>query len=199
MRLSRYVGFGSLKRFRTLRGAIFLFLIVGSVCHSQNCGTGDVRQDRENSLRRSGIAFLDSISRKDMKTLLGDVSDRGLVFGVDKTRLSRDELRNQFMRHVGAYCLFFSTACISHMGNFKGLEPDEFLSQWKISYFDWLALNKSHTTRAGLSDDAGVEGCEGNFYAEAQAGVKSAPNQIELYFYFEKGRWWLVGTVAGVP
>jgi hypothetical protein len=62
-----------------------------------------------------------------------------------------------------------------------------------------LKIYDRQTPRSILLDDAGAEGCEGNFYAEAQGEVKSAPNQIELYFYFEKGRWWLVGSVAGVP
>jgi hypothetical protein len=85
------------------------------------------------------------------------------------------------------------------MGRFKGLEPDEFLSKWKISYVEWLGLNKTRTTDVELTDDGGASGCEGYFAANAGREMKNAPNEIELDFSYERGKWWLVGTVAGVP
>jgi hypothetical protein len=85
------------------------------------------------------------------------------------------------------------------MGRFKGLEPYPTLSEWKISYIDWLSANENYSIFADLTDDAGISGCAGEFYAEAQKQMQNAPNDIELDFYFEKGRWWFVATVEGVP
>jgi hypothetical protein len=85
------------------------------------------------------------------------------------------------------------------MGRFKGLESDEFLSKWKISYIEWLRLNKTYSTYAELTDDGGSSGCSGHFAADAGRDLESAPRSIEFYFNFEAGKWWLVGTVDGVP
>ena len=187
------------KRSPVLMGAMFLLLVVGGVAHSQACGSGKSRQARTASLRQSGIAVLKAIAQKNTEGLLGYVDSSGIAFGPDKTTLSRADLRNQFTQREGAYCLFFSTACIPKMGRFKGLESDEFLSRWKISYFEWLILNKSHSIDVELEDDDGIRGCRGYFNADAGREMENAPSSIEFDFTFYKGRWWLVGTVAGVP
>jgi hypothetical protein len=177
-----------------------LLVIVSSVCRSQDCGSGNVRQARLASLRRSGIAVLKAIEQKDSETLLRYISPGGIGFGPDKPPIMRKDLRRQFAHREGAYCLFFSTGCIANMGGFKGLEPDPILSRWKISYFEWLGLNKTYTIRAGLLDNVvGIEGCAGEFHAQVQTEMKNAPNDIELDFTSYKGRWWLVDTVDSVP
>jgi hypothetical protein len=189
-----------LKRFRVFRTAVFLLLVVSSIAHPQDyCGSGKLRQARTASLRQSGIAVLNAIAQKNTEGLAGYVGRNGLAFGVDKYRLSRDELRTQFTHREGAYCLFFSTACIPEMGRFKGLESDEILSKWKISYIEWLQLNRAYTTYAELTDDGGATGCSGNFTANAGREMKNAPSEIELDFYFEDGKWWFVDTVDSVP
>jgi hypothetical protein len=85
------------------------------------------------------------------------------------------------------------------MGRFKGLEPYPELSEWKISYIDWLNANENYSIYADLTDDGGITGCNGNFYAETQKQMTNAPKDIELDFTFYKGRWWLAATVEGVP
>ena len=178
---------------------MLLLLVVCSIAHSQDCGSGELRQARTASLRRSGIAVLKTIEQKETEGLAGYVGHDGLAFGVDKYRLSQEELRTQFTNKEGAYCLFFSTACIPKMGRFKGLESDEILSKWKISYDDWLGINKTHSIYTDLTDDGGAEGCSGEFIVQTQNEMKNAPNDIELDFSFENGRWWLVDTVDSVP
>jgi len=199
MTLDRYVEFTCRNSFRILRKVTVLFCIVVGVCHAQDCGNGNIRQVREASLRRAGMVVLNAIKQKNTDGLLSYVGRHGVGFGPDKTRLSRNDLRSQFTRKEGAYCLFFSTACIPYMGRFKGLEPDSILSEWKISYIDWLGISKTYATYADLTDDAGSSGCSGYFSASAQAKMKNAPDNIELDFSFENGRWWLVDTVASAP
>jgi hypothetical protein len=183
-----------------LKRAMFLLLVVSSIAHPQDyCGSGKLRQARTASLRQSGTAVLNTIAQKNTEGLAGYVGHSGLAFGVDKYWLSREELRTQFTRREGAYCLFFSSPCIPEMGRFRGLESDEFLSKWKISYIEWLKVNKTYITYAELTDDGGATGCFGNFTADAKREMKNAPNEIELDFYFENGRWWLVDTVDSVP
>jgi hypothetical protein len=190
----------NLKLFRVFRAPVLLLLVVSSIAHPQNyCGSGKLRQARTASLRQSGIAVLSTIAQKNTEGLLSYVGRNGLAFGVDKYWLSRQELQNQFTHREGAYCLFFSTECIPEMGRFKGLEPDEFLSKWKISYFEWLQLKKTYTTHVELTDDGGATGCSGDFTADAKRELKNAPNEIELNFYFENGKWWFVDTVDSVP
>jgi hypothetical protein len=185
---------------RTVKGLAILLMIAPSVAYTQAaCGSGALRKANRESLRQSGIAVLKSIEQKNAHGLLSFVSHYGLGFGVDKPRLSREELRDQFAGKDGAYCLFFFTACIEDMGRFKGLEPDEFLSRWKISYVEWLRLNRSYSVDAELEDDDGGSGCGGYFSAGAGKEMRNAPDSIELYFSLENDRWRLVGTVAGVP
>jgi len=177
-----------------------LLTVMTSTAHSQDCGTGKLRQARTDSLRQSGIAVLNAIAQKNTEGLLHYVDSAGIALGPDKTPLSQVDLRNQFTRKNGAYCLFFSTACIPEMGRINGLEPDEILSKWKISYFEWLRLNKTYTTRASVLDDIeGIGGCDGEFHAQARREMKNAPDDIELDFNFYKGRWWLSYTVNGPP
>jgi hypothetical protein len=179
---------------------MFLLLVVSRIAHSQDCGSGKLRQARTASLRQSGIAVLSTITQKNTEGLLGYVGRYGIGFGPDKPRLSLENLRNQFTHEKGAYCLFFLTACIPDMGRFKGLEPDPMLSRWKISYFEWLGLNKTYTVRASVLDDIeGINGCAGEFHAQARRAMKTAPDNIELDFSFEMGKWWLVDTVDSVP
>lgn len=179
---------------------MLLLLALAGVARSQDCGSGKLRQARTDSLRQSGIAVLNAIAQKNTERLFSYVDSSGIAFGPDKTPLSRQDLRNQFARKKGAYCLFFSTACIPDMGRFKGLEPDPYLSTWKISYLEWLGINKTYTTSASVMDDIeGISGCDGEFHAQARSEMKNAPNDIELDFNFYKGRWWLSYTVAGPP
>ncbi len=179
--------------------AVLISLFALTFAHAQSCGVGTAREARNVSLRRAGTAVLSAIEQKDTEGLLRYVDSSGMAFGPDKTPLSHEDLRHQFAHREGAYCLFFSTECIPNMDRFKGLEPYPALSKWKISYFDWLSANKTYTIFADLSDDAGVGGCAGAFYAETQQEMKNAPNDIELDFTFYKGRWWLAYTVEGVP
>jgi hypothetical protein len=199
MKLDRRVVGNGLKLIRVFRTPVFLLLVVSSIAHPQDCGSGKLRQVRTASLRQSGIAVLNTIAQKNTEGLAGYVGRNGLAFGVDKHWFSREELRTQFTHREGAYCLFFSTACIPEMGRFKGLESDEILSKWKISYIEWLKLNRTYTTYAELTDDGGATGCSGYFTADAKREMKNAPNEIELDFYFENGRWWFVDTVDSVP
>jgi hypothetical protein len=184
---------------RFLAGVALFLLFATDVSHSQDCGARSIRQARKAALRRAGVAALRAIQEKNTEGVLSYVGHTGLAFGVDKSWLSRQELRNQFSKREGAYCLFFSTACIGEMGRFKGLEPDQFLSKWKISYVEWLGTNKTYATDTELLDDDGGVGCGGYFSANTKRETKGAPNSIELYFNFEEDRWWLVDTVNGVP
>ena len=184
---------------RTVKGLAILLLIASSVAHAQRCGVGAARQVKAASLRRAGMAVLSTIRQKHPEMLLRHVESSGVVFGPDKTPLARAELRIQFAHKEGAYCLFFSTQCIPDMGRFKGLEPYPALSEWKISYVDWLEANKTYSVSADLTDDAGINWCNGEFYSGTREQMKNAPNDIELDFTLYRGRWWLVATVDGVP
>lgn len=200
MKLNRKVICDRLKFPQFFTAVTLLLTVMTSAAHSQDCGSGELRQARTASLRQSGIAVLNAIAQKDTERLFSYIDSSGIAFGPDKTPLPRQDLRNQFARRRGAYCLFFSTACIPDMGRLKGLEPDEILSKWKISYFEWLGLNKTYTTRASVLDDIeGISGCDGEFHAQARREMKNAPDDIELDFNFYKGRWWISYTVAGAP
>lgn len=198
MKHDRRVSLGSVSCFSIVSGTMLL-LLAGSVCHPQACGNRNARELRQASLRRAGVAVLNAIAQKNVEEFLNYVGSDGIAFGIDKPQVSKEELRIQFEHKQGAYCLFFSTECITAMSHFKGLEPDEFLSKWKISYLEWLNLNRSHSLDVELEDDDGLSGCRGYFSAEAGRELESAPSSIELDFAFHKGRWLLVDTVAGAP
>ena len=178
---------------------VCLLLFAPAFANAQSCGTGTARQARTASLRRAGVAILNAIKKKDTEGFLSYVESGGIIFGPDKLPISRRELRRQFAHKEGAYCLFFSTECIPNMGRFKGLEPYPELSEWKISYLDWLDANKTYSIFVDLADDAGIRGCNGNFYAESQREMANAPKDIELDFYYKEGRWRFFVTVEGVP
>ncbi len=178
---------------------VCLLLVASVLAHTQRCGVGAERQASAESLRQAGIAVLNAIQQKNSEALFRYVEPGGIVFGPDKAPISRIKLQNQFARKQGAYCLFFSAQCIAKMGRFKGLELYPALSQWKISYSDWLEANKTYSVSADLTDDAGIDWCNGEVYAETQEQMKNAPDNIELDFSLYKGRWWLVATVETVP
>jgi len=135
-----------------------------------------------------------AIEHKNIAGFMRYVRSLGVGFGVDQAPLSYEEIDRQLKMKKGIYCLIFSTPCIATNDPEKGFRADVELSKWKISYAEWLGLNKPYLTEIELRDDDGSDACGGAFTVHGRADIKTAPKDLELVFIFENGRWMLTNT-----
>jgi hypothetical protein len=146
------------------------------------------------SLQRTGIAVANAIQKRDNAAFLRFVSHWGVGFGMDKVPLSYHDIQLQIKKKEGVYCLLFSTSCIATSDPANGFRGDEELSEWRVSYAEWLGVNQPFSTEAELKDDDGSGVCGGFFRINARVEMKGAPNFIEFTFAFENGRWIFTNT-----
>jgi hypothetical protein len=175
-------------------GVVLVVLLAPVVTFAVDCGRGNLRESRKVSLHRTGISVVMAIEHRDIAGFMRYVRHQGVGFGVDQGPLSVEEIGRQLKMKEGIYCLLFSTPCIATSDPTKGFRVDEELSKWKISYAEWLALNKPYMTEIELEDDDPSEVCGGVFTVHGRANIKTAPKDFELVFIFENGRWMLTNT-----
>lgn len=174
--------------------AWLLMLLTPAVTFATDCGRGSLRESKKVSLHRAGMSVVMAIEHRNIASFMRYVRPPGVGFGVDHGPLSVEEIDRQLKMKEGIYCLMFSTPCIATSDSTKGFRVDVELSKWKISYAEWLALNKPYMTEIELEDDDPSEVCGGVFIVHGRADIKTAPKDLELVFIFENGRWMLTNT-----
>jgi len=180
-------------RIRLLVAGLFM-LLAPVTTFATDCGRGSLRESRKVSLHRAGISVVMAIEHRNIAGFMRYVRPPGVGFGVDQGPLSVEEIGRQLKLKEGIYCLLFSTPCIATSDPTKGFRVDEELSKWKISYAEWLELNKPYMTEIELEDDDPSNVCGGVFTVHGRADIKTAPKDLELVFIFENGRWMLTNT-----
>ena len=190
--------FTRVARFRIIRTNVVvvavLMVLVSAVANAADCGKGNLRKSREVSLRRTGISVANAIEQRNSAAFLRYVSPLGVGFGVDGVWLYIDDIQRQIKRKEGVYCLLFSTSCIATSDPKNGFKSNEELSKWRISYAEWLGINRPYSTEVELEDDDGSGVCGGAFTVYGRAKVKDTPDSLKLEFIFENGRWMFANT-----
>jgi hypothetical protein len=161
------------------------------------CGDVKAASLRKAALRKEAQHTLVAIQKRDVGDLLSSFSSRGVGFGVDQPFTPLNEIKAQMTLRRGAYCLFFSTECLLSDETTRGFRADKVLSQWKISYAEWLNRNKGYQLEEDLLDSDGTDFCGGLVTIRGQRKIEQAPNVLELQFINEGGRWMLVNTPFG--
>jgi hypothetical protein len=157
------------------------------------CGGEKNQEYLSKALLQKGMLVLKAIEQRNEAVFIRHVSRRGMGFGVDVPFTSVDKIRAQLRQKQGVYCLLFSTPCIAMTNFTKDTRADSVLSEWKISYAEWLSLNTPYSAEVELGDDAS-EMCGGVVTVRGRAKLKSAPSVLELLFSYENGIWVLVNT-----
>ena len=162
------------------------------------CGDVKAATLKKATLRNDAQQVLVAIRKQDVDALLSSFSSRGVGFGVDQPFTPLDEIKAQMTLRRGPYCLFLSTECLLSDETARKFRADKVLSQWKVSYAEWLNLNKGYQLEGDLLDSEGTDFCSGLVTIRGQRKTEHAPNVLELQFIDEGGRWKLVNTPFGL-
>lgn len=157
------------------------------------CGDSKQQDSMKTLLIHTARSVLNAIKNRDGSSLIGYLSPRGAGFGVDQPMITVDDIKRQLNSKRGVYCLLFSTACIARNDSEVRFQSDSVLSQWKISYAEWLNLNSPYPIEGELLDDVGNL-CGGLIAVRGRHKTAMAPNVLELEFIFENGAWRLANT-----
>jgi hypothetical protein len=159
------------------------------------CGTEAQEKQKEISLRATAMEVLRTIRLKDSEAFAGHIYKDGMGIGGDVAFTPLSEIKAQFRRRQGIYCLLFSTPCLAS-AKFPNDPADGVdLSKWKISYSEWLILNHPSKVEIEMIDTGGVEICGGDVYVRGRRKLKSAPDSLELGFTYMNGKW----AVSHIP
>jgi hypothetical protein len=152
------------------------------------CGGPKGEQRLKSELTATAKSVMKLVSSGEHGKFLQFASRRGIGFGADVPLTSRRVLAEQFRAKSGYYCLLFSSRCLSEAR--KAWPQETQLSQFRVSYRDWLSSAGSLRFESELLDESEI--CGGLVIIRSSS--ETTPTKLELEFIREDGKWKLVNT-----
>ncbi len=182
---------------RNILGFFVFTTVLTPLIHAQDsevttCGTAAQEKQKKISLRAAATQVLTAIRLKSTGAFLDHVAGFGMGIGGDVAPTPLDEIKRQIRQRRGIYCLLFSSSCLASAK--LPADPDVDWSKWKISYSEWLQLNRPPKIEIEMIDTGGVDYCGGDVTVRGSQRLESAPDTLGLGFVFEKGKWVLTHT-----
>lgn len=146
-------------------------------------------------LKVKTASLIDAVVRADTQSVLKSLSNSGLMIG-DNAPTPVADVRRQFSKRTGLYCLFFDSACMAEPSNNASWSSDNVLKKLPVSFREWLKGAGTPKLEVDFLDAPVTKYCIASVFVFPERSA--VPANIEFAFVYTHGSWSLaqIGEIA---